>query len=173
MEINIKMNPSEAITAVNSGMLLGLLEVVHASESNSTDIIKAAQQPVVQAQDTYQQQIQPVIQQPVQQQPIQQYPTQQTGIPVQQMPVQSQVPQEQYQQPVQQQVQQAPTGVPTTATSYTMEQLAVAAQALMDAGRVVELRNLLANFNVPSLTALPKEQYGAFATQLREWGGKI
>lgn len=67
----------------------------------------------------------------------------------------------------------APATVPTAAQTYTMEQLAVAATQLVDAGRREELVQLLASFGVQALTALPKEQYGAFATQLRAMGAKI
>lgn len=63
--------------------------------------------------------------------------------------------------------------VPTSSQTYTMEQLAVAATQLVDAGRRSELVNLLQTFGVQALTALPKEQYGAFATQLRVLGAKI
>lgn len=109
-----------------------------------------------------------------------------TFVPVQQ-PVQTQPP---MQQPVQQPVQtqqpgfdpvtgaatlagQVPGSVPTTAQTYTMEQIAVAATQLVDAGRRGELVELLAQFGVQALTALPKEQYGAFATHLRAKGAKI
>lgn len=63
--------------------------------------------------------------------------------------------------------------VPTTAQTYTMEQLAVAATQIVDAGRRIELVGLLNSFGVQALTALPKDQYGAFATQLRALGAKI
>lgn len=80
-------------------------------------------------------------------------------------------------QPAQQApMQPAPTqgaSVPTSAQSYTMEQLAVAATQIVDAGRRTELVNLLSSFGVQALTALPKDQYGAFATQLRALGAKI
>lgn len=66
----------------------------------------------------------------------------------------------------------APT-VPTTPQSYTLEQLAVAATQLMDAGRRTDLVGLLGRFGVQALTALPKEQYGTFATELRTMGAKI
>lgn len=99
--------------------------------------------------------------------PPQQTPVQQQA-PVQQ-PNQS-VPTQQYQQPVQQQPQQV---VPTSAPTYTMDQLAVAATQLMDAGRQQDLLSLLASFGVQSLMQLPQEQYGAFATKLREAGAKI
>lgn len=63
--------------------------------------------------------------------------------------------------------------VPTTAQTYTQDQLALAASGLMDAGKLAELQQLLASFNVASLVQLPKEQYGVFATKLREMGAKI
>lgn len=68
---------------------------------------------------------------------------------------------------------QPPTAVPTVPQTYTLDQLAVAATQLMDAGRQPDIMNLLAQFQVPALTALPKEQYGAFATALRGLGAKI
>ncbi len=74
-------------------------------------------------------------------------------------------------QPVVQAEQPAP--VPTTQQTYTMEQLAVAATQLVDAGRREELVGLLGQFGVQALTALPKEQYGAFATALRQMGAKL
>lgn len=68
----------------------------------------------------------------------------------------------------------APAAVPTApAPTYTMEQLAVAATQLVDAGRRTELVSLLGQFGVPALTALPKDQYGNFATALRQMGAKI
>lgn len=97
--------------------------------------------------------------------------------PIQQeAPVQQQAPSQQ-EAPIQQQApiaeQSLPTAVPTAATSYTMEQLAVAATQLMDAGKRDELLALLGTFGIQALTALPKDQYGTFATKLREKGVKI
>lgn len=70
--------------------------------------------------------------------------------------------------------QPAPAGaVPTTQTTYTVDQLAVAATPLMDAGRVAELNQLLQQFGVQALTHLPQERYGEFATALRALGAKI
>ncbi|KEF40449.1 hypothetical protein M670_00475 [Schinkia azotoformans MEV2011] len=121
--------------------------------------------------------------------PVQQAPIQQPGqqAPIQQMPVQQPMnmqtqpqgvptaPPVQQQPPAMQQapVQQQPQGVPTSAPSYTMDQLAVAATQLMDAGRQQDLLGLLATFGAQSLMQLPKDQYGAFATKLREMGAKI
>lgn len=67
----------------------------------------------------------------------------------------------------------APAAVPTAAQSYTLDQLAVAATQLMDAGRRDEVVQLLHSFGVQALTALPKEKYGLFATALRQLGAKI
>ena len=69
--------------------------------------------------------------------------------------------------------QQPIATVPVATQLYSMEQLAVAATQLMDAGRRTELISLLSAFGVQTLTSLPKEQYGAFATQLRAMGAQI
>ncbi len=94
---------------------------------------------------------------------------------VTQQPVPTATPavQEQTQQPPQAAPVAPPQAVPTATTSYSMDQLAVAATQLVDAGRRDELIQLLSSFGVQALTALPKEQYGAFATKLREMGAKI
>lgn len=63
--------------------------------------------------------------------------------------------------------------VPTSTPSYTMEQLGVAAQPLVDAGRGPELVGWLQQHGVSALTQLPKEQYGEFATFLRSLGASI
>jgi hypothetical protein len=106
-------------------------------------------------------------------QPVQQAPVQPDNVvQFQQQPIPSSVPTA----PVPQQPPAAPVqqqAVPTSAPTYTMDQLAVAATQLMDAGRQPELLNLLQSFGVPSLMALPKEQYGNFATQLRGMGANL
>lgn len=63
--------------------------------------------------------------------------------------------------------------VPTAAPSYTMEQLAVAATQLVDAGQRDNLVALLGQFGVQALNVLPKEQYGNFANALRGMGAKL
>lgn len=93
--------------------------------------------------------------------------TQTQQIPVQQVPVQTQAA------PVQQTPALTPAPVQTTTPSYTMDDLAGAAVPLMESGRQADLLNLLAQFGVESLPALPKEQYGAFATALRGLGAQI
>lgn len=67
----------------------------------------------------------------------------------------------------------APTTVPTSTHEYTLDDLARAGMTLMDAGRQADVQGLLAKFGVTVLPALPKEQYGAFATALREMGAQI
>lgn len=69
--------------------------------------------------------------------------------------------------------QQAQPAVPTAAQTYTLDELARAAMTLMDAGRQMDLQGLLRNFGVEALPALPKDQYGAFATALRGMGAQI
>ena len=67
-----------------------------------------------------------------------------------------------------------PTAAPVAAApAYTLQQLAVAAAPLLDAGRVVELQTLIRQFGVDSLTALPPERYGEYATALRSLGARI
>lgn len=97
--------------------------------------------------------------------PSNQIKSQPISVPVSVVPVPQQAQ-------VQSQAVQTST-VPTSSQTYSMEQLAVAATQLVDAGRRSELVSLLQTFGVQALTALPKEQYGAFATQLRALGAKI
>lgn len=116
--------------------------------------------------------------------PIQQLVTPQVK-PVVPQPIPQNVPQQPVQQsaftpqPIAQPVQpmqptvQVPQPVPTAVQSYTMDQLAKAGTQLIDAGKLQQLQQLLASFGVQALTMLPKEQYGAFATKLRELGAKI
>lgn len=91
-------------------------------------------------------------------------------VPVQTVPAAVPIATPNKQQPAE---QEQPKTVPTSAPSYTFDQLAVAATQLVDAGRREELVQLLHSFGVQALTALPKEMYGAFATKLREMGAKI
>ncbi|HEY9060980.1 MAG TPA: hypothetical protein VIO64_10840 [Pseudobacteroides sp.] len=83
------------------------------------------------------------------------------------------------QTPPQAPVQQAPVNTPqppvapTTAPTYTLEQLSLAATQLVDAGRVNEVRALVGSYGIPALTALPKDKYSEFAFKLREMGAKL
>ena len=97
-------------------------------------------------------------------------PTQQTPAaappvqPVAASPVQTAAP-----------VQAAPVApvVPTVEHTYTLDDLANAAMTLMDKGMQTQLQNLLAGYGVEALPALPKNQYGNFATALRGMGANI
>ncbi|WP_340397774.1 hypothetical protein NST50_05170 [Paenibacillus sp. FSL E2-0202] len=91
---------------------------------------------------------------------------QQGGVPVQQ----------QYgQQPnYGQQPQQTPGGsVPTSTPAYTLDQLGVAAQPILDAGRQNDLFTWLQQHGAQALTQLNPQHYGEFATFLRSMGAKI
>lgn len=63
--------------------------------------------------------------------------------------------------------------VPTNAKTYTPDDLARAAMALMDSGRQADLIGLLQQFGVSSIPELAADQYGAFATALRGMGAQI
>lgn len=65
--------------------------------------------------------------------------------------------------------------VPTTAatTSYTMEQLAVAATGLIDAGKMQEVQKAMTTLGAQTLMDLPKEKYGEFASAIRAIGAVI
>ena len=68
----------------------------------------------------------------------------------------------------------APTqAVPIAAPTYTREDLSKAAMSLMDKGMQAQLQQLIQSFGVSSLVELPAEQYGSFATAIREMGAQI
>ena len=66
----------------------------------------------------------------------------------------------------------APT-VPTAAPQYTLEMIATAGSALIDAGKLDQLMALLGKFGVDSLTNLDPKHYGTIAMELRALGAKI
>lgn len=65
--------------------------------------------------------------------------------------------------------------VPTTQTTYKMDDLSVAAIRLIESGKLSmeELQQIMAGFGVASLPELPEAQYGTFATILRQKGANI
>lgn len=65
------------------------------------------------------------------------------------------------------------TPVPTSAPQYTLDMIATAGSALIDAGKMGQLMGLLEKFSVASLTELSPSSYGAFATELRALGAAI
>lgn len=72
--------------------------------------------------------------------------------------------------PVQPVVSQA---IPTAEPAYKLDDLSRAGVQLVNMGKQPQLLELLAQFGVESLPALPVEQYGAFATALRAQGASI
>lgn len=72
-------------------------------------------------------------------------------------------------------IAQAPvaSAVPTGAPTYTLEMIARAGTALVDAGKMDALCGLLAKYGVEALTALDPAQYGSFANDLRALGAQI
>jgi hypothetical protein len=66
-----------------------------------------------------------------------------------------------------------PGTIPTTAKTYTLDELTLAAGQLCDAGRRQDIINLMAQFGVQMMTGLRPDQYGAFALKLREMGARI
>ena len=83
------------------------------------------------------------------------------------------IPTQQVAAPAPAPIMQPPVAVPTAVPTYTLDQLAVAATPLMDAGRRNEIVSLLSQFGVAALTQLPQEAYGSFATALRGMGANI
>lgn len=63
--------------------------------------------------------------------------------------------------------------VPTSTPQFTLEMIAKAGTALIDAGKMSELSALLAKYGVEALTSLDLAQYGAFANDLRGLGAAI
>lgn len=65
--------------------------------------------------------------------------------------------------------------VPTTAPApaYTQDQIAVAMTGLVDQGKQPQVMQVLSQFGAGSLMQVPKEQYGALATQLRMLGANL
>ena len=118
MKVIIEMNAEEIKIAIKNGTFEALL--------NNTEM----QKPAPEGHENFVSPAQPSYQTPA--------PVQLT--PVQQIPVQPQ-----YQQPPMQQTAPAQQPLPTTQQTYTMEQLAVAAQQLMDAGHIAKLQQLLAS----------------------------
>ena len=77
--------------------------------------------------------------------------------------------------PVAQNTASAVNPVPTaTATpTYSMEQLAVAATGLIDAGKMQDVQNTLASLGAQTLMDLPQEKYGEFASAIKAIGAVI
>lgn len=63
--------------------------------------------------------------------------------------------------------------VPTGAPQYTLEMIATAGTALVDAGKMDMLCALLTKYGIDSITKLDPAQYGVFAMELRTLGAQI
>lgn len=59
------------------------------------------------------------------------------------------------------------------APAYTLDQISRAGAALVDAGKVEQLLQLLSRYGVQAITQLQPDQYGAVATELRGLGAQI
>ena len=88
-------------------------------------------------------------------------------------PVQPQTPQAPPAQAPQPVSTTPPAQVPTTAPSYDVQKLAVAAMQLKDAGRIGEIQELLTKYGVATIMQLKPEQYDAFAQDLISKGVKF
>lgn len=156
MEITIRMNADEMLDAAARGLLEGLARC--GKKEQTEPVAEQVQPDIAPAQMPQPAQMQEPETQPVPTQPAQSQCTPQTAVPV-----------EAPEAPV----QDIPAAVPTQQVTYTMEDLALAATQLVDEGRLEQIQELLAKFGVQALTQLPKEQYGAFAAELRNMGAKI
>lgn len=66
-----------------------------------------------------------------------------------------------------------PVPTATAMPTYTMEQLAVAATGLIDAGKMQDVQNTLASLGAQTLMDLPQEKYGEFASAIKAIGAVI
>ena len=78
-----------------------------------------------------------------------------------------------YNAPIATPVNPAPVAPVAAAPTYQIDDLARAAAQLMDAGKQQECLALLGQFGAKTLGQIPPEQFGAFATALRQMGAKI
>lgn len=68
----------------------------------------------------------------------------------------------------------APAAAPISAApTYTIDQITKAGADLVQAGKMPQLYGLMQQFQISAATDLRPEQYGAFATALREMGAQI
>lgn len=69
-------------------------------------------------------------------------------------------------------MEQAPV-LPSTAPSYTLDDLMRAGSSLADAGKREAVLQLIAQFGVPALAQLQPDRYGDFAAALRGLGAQL
>ena len=75
--------------------------------------------------------------------------------------------------PEPQQAQPTPAVPVAPVKEYTLEEIQVALQPLMDAGRTNEIVGLMQKYKVASLPELPKEQFPNLVVDLRNMGARI
>lgn len=75
--------------------------------------------------------------------------------------------------PAPQQVTPTPAVPVAPVKEYTLEEIQVALQPIMDAGRTNEIVGLMQKYKVASLPELPKEQFPNLVVDLRNMGARI
>lgn len=75
--------------------------------------------------------------------------------------------------PVPQQETPTPAVPVAPVKEYTLEEIQVALQPIMDAGRTNEIVGLMQKYKVASLPELPKEQFPNLVVDLRNMGARI
>lgn len=75
--------------------------------------------------------------------------------------------------PEPQQAQPTPAVPVAPVKEYTLEEIQVALQPLMDAGRTNEIVGLMQKYKVASLPELPKDQFPNLVVDLRNMGARI
>ena len=75
--------------------------------------------------------------------------------------------------PEPQQAPPTPTVPVAPVKEYTLEEIQVALQPLMDAGRTNEIVGLMQKYKVASLPELPKDQFPNLVVDLRNMGARI
>nr|DAY30805.1 MAG TPA: hypothetical protein [Caudoviricetes sp.] len=103
--------------------------------------------------------VEPVVNAPVEQPSVQPEPTVSTVAPT--VPVAEPTP------PVSPAVPVAPV------KEYTLEEIQVAMQPLMDAGKIDQIITLLQRYGVSSLPEITKDRYGELITDLRALGARL
>lgn len=71
------------------------------------------------------------------------------------------------------QAQPTPAVLVAPVKEYTLEEIQVALQPLMDAGRTNEIVGLMQKYKVASLPELPKDQFPNLVVDLRNMGARI
>lgn len=67
----------------------------------------------------------------------------------------------------------APAVPVASAPTYTLDQIANAGAALVNAGKMEQLLALLSKYGIQAITQLKAEQFGPFVTELRGLGAQI